>query len=343
MEGDLGSISRAGGDVTNEPLAVVSIDTEEDHWGADAGSETSARNVQQLFRVQELFEKCGARPTYLANYAVLESMESVAVLSHLASKDAVEIGVHCHPWNTPPFRSHESGESMMNRLDVETNTAKVRSVVTRLKGELGVNPQSFRAGRWGFGPTVAGALKPNGLTIDCSVTPGLNWGSEEGPDYTVAPDQPYRFHANDPFTEADDGELFEVPITVGFLRGRSRRLAPIRDRLSRSPVRRTKVVGALDRLGLLTQRTLSPEVASVKDMRALIDAQIQGGASIVHVTFHSSTLLPGATPFVRDATDRRQFLKAIDLILGHCRSQNLQFATISEVAQLVRRGRGTNE
>lgn len=317
------------------PVTVtVSIDTEEDDWGSYRRDGTSAANIECLIELQDLFDRWGARPTYLVNRAPLVAQRAVEILGSVAAREGVEIGAHCHPWNTPPFVD-DSGpvRTMMCTYTAEENRAKLREVKRCLAQELDVVPRSFRAGRWGLGPTVAGPLAAEGFTVDCSVSPFINWSEESGPDYSSAPHLPYRFEPDRPLVPRSDGSMVQLPTTIGFVRGDSRRGAALRRRLEKSWLRRLKVVGLLDRAGLLARRWLSPETSSGETMVRLSAACVRSGQPFLQLTFHSCTLLPGATPFVRDEHDRKRFLASIDRVLGFWAESGFRFRTLAEAGE----------
>ena len=314
-------------------IVTISIDTEEDDWGSYAEQGASTQNIPHLEELQDLFDRWSARPTYLVNRPPLVHGESVRVLGSLASRESVEIGAHCHPWNTPPFRDEGEHRSMMCVHSHDENRAKLREIRRCLQAELGVEPKVFRAGRWGLGPTVAGPLVEEGFEIDCSVSPFEDWSSLGGPDYSDAPHKPYRFHPSEPLRPDPTGSLLQLPTTIGFLSGNHRRRAKARFALERSFVRRLKVVGILDRLGVLTKRWLSPETSSGEVMIRLAEAWVSSGESFLQLTFHSSTLLPGATPFVRTAEDRSRFLSSVDDFLRYCHGSGFVFRTLSEAGR----------
>lgn len=311
----------------------VSIDTEEDDWGSFTFEGERSSNIGRLPELQELFDQSGARPTYLVNRAPLMDRAAVEVLGQLAARDDVEIGAHCHPWNTPPFTGDGIESSMMFNLSRAENRQKLAEVKSRLSSELGVTPRTFRAGRWGFGPSVAHALVDEGFEIDCSVSPFVDWTPIGGPDFSEAPYLPYRFSPDDPLSPDPAGPLIQLPTTLGFLRGRHATSGRVRRSLERSALRRLSVIGLLDWSGLLTLRWLSPETTSGDNMVRLVDAMVRSGADFIQMTFHSCTLLPGATPFVRDEADRRRFLASIGTVLGHCRRSGYHFDTLAGVGR----------
>jgi hypothetical protein len=316
------------------PVITVAIDTEEDNWGAYQETRPTTRNISHLIELQELFDRWGARPTYFVNRPPLISGEALAVLGTLAERDDVEIGGHCHPWNTPPM-SAGNVATMMCNLGFEQNQAKIRDITTRITSELGTRPTTFRSGRWGMGPTVARALAAEGYRIDCSVTPLLDWTATGGPDFSNAPRQPYRFEPADPLTPVPDGSMIEMPATIGFLRGDQQKMAALRHALTRTVLRHSKVLGLLDRAGILCRRPLSPEGASADEMIRLTNRLADASQPVIGITFHSCTLLPGATPYVRSDAERAAFLSRLSLVLDHCRSAGYTFMTMREAAATV--------
>ena len=258
---------------------------------------------------------------------------SVAVLGDLASLECLEIGTHCHPWNTPPLCGEGAHRSMMCTLSHHENGEKLREMGRCLRNELGVVPKVFKAGRWGFGPSVAGPLAEEGYEIDCSVTPFIDWSPEAGPDYSDAPYRPYRFDPADPLQPTPAGGLLELPATVGFLSGDHRSRAKARRWLENSPLRHVKFVGIMDVTGVLARRWLSPETSSGNTMIKLSQAWVSSGQSFLQMTFHSCALLPAATPFVRNKHDRTRFLRSIDEFLSYCSQSGFVFRTLSEAGR----------
>lgn len=319
----------------NRPIVAISIDTEEENWGEfdTPLKDVTTKNIQELGRVQDIFAKWGARPTYLVNYAPLVQADAVNVLGELAALESVEIGAHCHPWNTPPPAA--KNHSMMSDDDRETNRAKIKTVTEKLHRELGVQARVFRAGRWALSSSVSLALSDLGIPIDCSLSPGIDWGHCGGPDFTRAEFGPYRFSPDDPMTPASDGRMIQLPTTVGFLRGESNWQQPLRTSLERSWLSKLKVVGALERFGMLQKRWLSPETSDGSTMVSLTENLLRSGSSFLQLTFHSTTVLPGETPFVADEHERRRFMQSLDEVLGHMSRRGVRFCTLSEAASVL--------
>jgi hypothetical protein len=325
--------------VTEPVRVMVTIDTEEDDWGSYRPRGASVKNIRLLPELMDLWDRFGVRPTYFVNYPPMAVPEASEVLRSLARAGRCEMGVHCHPWNTPPVEeAGEGAATMMSRLPGEVNRAKLAVLTDRFVELFHARPRSFRAGRWGFGPSVARPLHDLGYEADFSVSPFVDWTRIGGPDYTRASQRPYRFDPAEPLVSREGGVLVEVPTSVGFLRGPQRLSARVRGALARSPLARLKVVGLLDSVGLLAQRWISPETSTSREMIRLATSLTRRGLPVLDLTFHSSSLLPGATPFVRTEVDRKQFLVSIESFLAFCSGQGFQYSTASEVAVAVREG-----
>jgi hypothetical protein len=68
----------------------------------------------------------------------------------------------------------------------------------------------------------------------------------------------------------------------------------------------------LSRSGLLNRVMLSPEGSTFDEMRSLTDALYLDGVRTFALTFHSPSLKPGCTPYVRTDRDRDALLATID-------------------------------
>ena len=108
------------------------------------------------------------------------------------------------------------------------------------------------------------------------------------------------------------------------LRGRASNPADTSDRSTRSSndggsvtagsaaLRRLHVPGVLARLGAVRRVRLTPEGFSLRDLRAGTRALIAAGVRVLVFSFHSPSVAPGFTPYVRDPHDRDEFLSRID-------------------------------
>jgi len=180
---------------------------------------------------------------------------------------------------------------MLCNLPYSTVVKKIAVLRNEITQSLGVVPNCFRAGRWGFGSNVAAAIQELGFRVDTSVTPFIDWTPYAGPDCRAAPFGSYQFSPLSVQSIAPGGPLLEVPATIGFLQKNfelCRRVIGWRGLASRM-----HVGGFLERAGMVNLRWLSPELSTGKDMITLARNCLQRGASYLNMTFHSTTLLPG--------------------------------------------------
>ena len=307
----------------------ITIDTEEDDWGAYRSSGFSVENIAQIPRLQNLFDRYGAIPTYLVTYPVVTSDAARAVFLDILAKNHCEIGAHCHPWNTPPFEEEiNARHSMLCNLPRETVVKKIAVLKEEITQSLGLVPQCFRSGRWGFGPHVAVALQQLGFRGDTSVTPFVDWSDYAGPDYRTAPLGMYRFGSGNIQAADPSGSLLEVPATIGFLQRNyelCRRVVRWRAATSR-----LHLIGILERAGLVNLRWLSPELSTGREMVRLAKTYLAHGCSYLNMTLHSTTLFPGKSPYVHTAADLDTFLGHIEILLQFAATEGLVFSPLSQ-------------
>jgi hypothetical protein len=219
-----------------------------------------------------------------------------------------DIGAQLHTWVTPPI-----GEEICVRNTFQCNLspalerAKIAHLTAIVRENFGVAPLLFKAGRHGFGRRTPATLAELGYTIDNSVLPYVDF-SPDGPDYTGAPMQPFWL---DP-----EKRVLEVPTSValvGLLRDLNEMTA--QSLLGRKAAA-MKIPAVLSRLGLLERIRLTPEGIQLSEAKRLTVSQLQRGQRLFVLCYHSSSLLPGGTPYVRNAGDRAQFLRWLEEYLA---------------------------
>ncbi len=319
----------AGGRSTNGKSLVVTIDVEEDDWSDYRAEGATVENLKKIPELQNLFDELGVKPTYLITYPVATDPWGVELLSAYLSEGKCEIGMHCHPWNTPPFEEPlNKRNSMLCHLPEPLQYRKLKTLHETICSNLGVVPSSFRAGRWGFSEGVARSIRRLGYRIDTSVSPFVNWNVYGGPDFTDFKFAPYRFEPDDITEEVEDGALLQVPATVGFLQSnfqRARRLMAISEaRLSKA----LHLKGILWRLELLNKVWLSPELSDSGEMIRL--GELMGRkSSCLNMSFHSSSLLAGLTPFVSSKSEESAFLLKIRKFLEFATDAGIEPMTLT--------------
>lgn len=314
----------------------ITIDTEEDSWDDYWSSSQSLDNVARIPVIQSLFDRYGAVPTYLVSYPVVKNEPASRILLDLYDKGRCEIGAHCHPWSTPPYVEEKKiVNTMLSNLPYKILRDKIEMLHKAIVDKFKVCPICFRAGRWGFDSEVARAIYELGYQIDTSVTPCTDWTDHFGPNFWEAPSLPYRFNPANILVSSLNGYLLEIPPTVGFLQNNSRLCSRILKWLLHSRLSRLRVIGILDRLRILNRRWLSPETRYGHEMILLAKTLIQKGYKHLNMTFHSTSLLPGKSPFVRDENELRIFLNNIEVFLQFAQKHNIVFAPLREGLEII--------
>jgi len=166
---------------------TVTVDNEEEwDWAAGWPVENLAvTNSRALPKFQSLCSRYGVKPTYFTNLAVLDNTESRQTLVEIAQADGVEIGMHIHPWNTPPIEpgtNVTARTTFLRNLPTEIIRAKLSAVYEGF-AKLGLRPTSFRGGRYSSGGVIHEFLQERGFIADCSVVPFTSWPDDGAPDY----------------------------------------------------------------------------------------------------------------------------------------------------------------
>lgn len=293
------------------PLLVVVIDTEaEFDW--ERQPTRRARGVASVKcqeQTQRIFERYGVRPTLVLDYPVSSSPEGYEFVRDLHRSGACEIGAHLQPWDNPPLIEQPTDEnSYPGNLPCELEREKLARLTDTIEKNVGARPRIYKAGRYGVGGRTAGILAGLGYEIDLSVVPGTDLSGKSGPNFLHCQARPYWF-GNDP-------ALLEIPLSVGYtgVLARSVRAAhflTLNERLTA-----LHIPGILARLGLVERITLTPEGVSFAEQQRLTRALLGRGHRVFSLTYHSPSLAPGNTPYVRSAADLRSFLSTIEQYLG---------------------------
>lgn len=292
---------------TKRPQLMVVVDTEEEFDWSQPFSATNRSIESILFQdaAQDLFERVKLKPTYVLDYPIVENEKSVNVIKGYFDRDACTIGSHLQPWVNPPYSEENSNfNSYPGNLSYASEYQKLKELTEMVEKEFGHRPQIYKAGRYGFGASTAKILKSLGYTIDVSVVPHTDFKNVEGPDFS-----PFR---NEPVWLGDDLDILEIPLTRGFA-GTFSFLGPrIFPMIDGSVGSRFHVPGLLARLGLLERITLTPEGISLEELIRLTRKMMASGRRIFCLTYHSSTLMPGGSPYVSTEAERKAFVECIE-------------------------------
>jgi len=246
------------------------------------------------------------RPVYLCDYPIVENDAVCALIGEWLAEGSADIGTHLHPWVNPPHAEDVCvRNSFAGNLPPALERAKLTMLTDRIAERFGQRPVAYRAGRYGIGRNTAQMLIDLGYRLDCSVRSRFDFSAQEGPDFVGFPVQPWWVDAAH--------RLAEMPLSsayVGLMRG-------LGDRLDRV-ARRAPILGSgLSRLGMLERIPLTPEGVGAHECIRAIDALLDDGLAILSFSFHSPSVEPGHTLYVRTQADVEQFYRWWDTVLAH--------------------------
>ncbi|MFH1919984.1 MAG: polysaccharide deacetylase family protein [Planctomycetota bacterium] len=303
---------------------IVTIDTEEEGlWGGRyPRTGNTVENIRGVPRFQSLCDRFGIRPTYLLDAPVTEDDEAVELFRGLQDDGRAEIGAHLHPWCNPPYREEVSAHtSYLCNLPESLQREKLTWLTEMIEARFGRRPTSFRAGRYGLDIVGARILAELGYLVDSSVIPFTDYSRDGGPNFEDAPHTPYFIDGEDLRRPHETGFLLEVPVSVGFNRPDFSRAHAIRQAAMRPWLRRLRAVGMLDRLGIVRKIKFSPEQADAQSMKQLVDAYLAQQAPAIVMMFHSSSLVPGYSPYVKTQDKLEGFHRRLEETFDYCLGQ----------------------
>ena len=308
---------------------LVTIDTEEEFdWGQPLARENQGlEHLAGIAPFQQFCEEEGVVPLWLVDWPVASSPLAAEILAPALASGRAEIGVQLHPWVNPPFDEEVTPHnSYVGNLPEGLERAKLNALRDLIEDRFGLAPLIYRAGRYGLGPHTAEILHDAGIAIDTSVRPLFDYASSGGPDYRGFPLHPYWLD--------DDCQLLELPLTTtywGMLRRQGDFVFP---RLWRLPALR----GILARLGLLERIPLTPEGVSVEEAIRGIDMALDDGLPLLVLSFHSPSLRPGHTPYVRSEDDLEALYDWWRRIFAYLERRGVQPTTVKQIMAQVLRG-----
>jgi len=124
-----------------------------------------------------------------------------------------------------------------------------------------------------------------------------------------------------PFWLDDDQGLLEIPVTAGFtgiLRSYGRFLHP---RIGTARLHALRVPALMARSGLLNRVRLTPEGIGIEEAKTLTRTLLGDGQRVFQLSFHSTSLVPGSTQYVRDEGDLSRFIAWLRTYLTFFRAE----------------------
>jgi hypothetical protein len=290
------------------PILSVVVHTEEEFdWTRSEfdRNSTAVTHMRYTDRVQDIFDSAGIVPTYVVDYPIANQEDGWRPLRRFADEGRALIGAHLHPWVSPPYTEEITRRnSYPGNLPREVEHDKLKRLTTRITDNFGRPPKVYLAGRYGNGPNSHAILEELGYEVDISVNVPMDFTDDGGPDYSS--------RTNHPFWFGERRRLLGLCYTgafVGWLPVSKRMVF----RMANQPwLSRTKLPGILARLRMVDRLGLSPEGFHRHEFRRLTKSLLHDGFRVFVFYFHSPSVQPGCTPYVRTDADLRDFL-------GKCR------------------------
>lgn len=314
----------------SQPLyLVITIDVEEEGLfsGSYPQSGAGVANVAELKRLEFIPQEFGFPLTLLVTYPVAQNPAAREVLVSWQREYGAEIGVHLHPWNTPPFRDLPHPEPIPTaKLPPALLEAKLGSLVHCLTETFAQPPCSFRMGRFDWSTHLLEILPRFGLKVDSSMVPLSFKG--DGPQNFLAPADPFWLD----FRAAPGLRLLEVPVTMVPVWAWSAKA--LHHLAGLFPGKGGEAL--LSRFRFVGAAGIHPAWFPRFSMYLAVRLHQRRGGRVLTLFLHSSELLPGGSPdFPNAAAVERLVAKLRDFLTWLVKRSPVTGVTLSGLHDLL--------
>ncbi len=283
-------------------LLAVSIDVEEEGLFSNRyeTGDVPATNVPELSLLDPIFRALDIRPTLMVSYQAMRTP----------------------PLQDLPYPEPVPSEMMPRELLV----AKLNSLLYLFRG-AGIQPVSFRMGRFNIGPKMLSVLSEMGIRVDSSVAPMRK--SYGGSTRLYGPVDPYFPDEQDPY-RTGSCRILEVPVTIVPL---TKRLGFFLEGLGNTALVPEGWISWLAmNIGSLPAQ---PAWTGLKRLKAAAKLHRARGGKVLSVFFHSSELMPGGYPGHPTYEHVRRFLEKLASFFSWIKKDlAAQSVTLAELAEL---------
>jgi hypothetical protein len=282
---------------------VVFVDVEEEFdWDVPLSRDNrSVEAVAALPEAHARFAAAGVPLALMLDHPVADDARAIDLIGPLQTGGST-IGAQLHPWVNPPFdEALTPRNSFAGNLPRDLEAAKLDALTDAIAAAFGTRPTGYRAGRYGIGPNTFELLAERGYRLDSSMRPGFDYRAVGGPDFSALGNHAFRV-----------GGLIELPSTTVFT-GVARRGGA---GLYRAAGCVPKGRAVLARSRLLQRIPLTPEGIPIAEALEAVCVAVGEGVRVLSFAFHSPSLAPGHTPYVRDDAALRAFWEWWDRVLA---------------------------
>ena len=298
---------------------TVFVDVEEEFdWRAPLDARNRATTAMATFPdAHRRFAERGVALNCMVDHPIATDPAAVAILARVVEDGRSEIGTQLHAWVNPPFGNDPvPAATYAGNLPRALEAAKLETLTAAITTAFSTPPRAYRAGRYGIGPCSFDLLARLGYRIDSSVRPGYDYGADGGPDFSMHDASAYR----------DEG-IVELPLTTVFTGHARRGGGALYRTLGRVPKGR----GVFARTGLLSRIALTPEDMPIEAALEAVAVAAGEGLRLLNLSFHSPSLAPGHTPYVRDAADLKRFHAWWATMLDELDRRGILNASLNEI------------
>lgn len=274
----------------SRPLYLtITIDVEEEGLFSRSYPRSGSKvtNVAELRRLEFIPRDFGFPLTLLTTYPVAQDPAAREVLISWQQEHGAEIGVHLHPWNTPPFTDLPDTEPIPTaRLPLPLVEDKLDTLVECLTERFGAPPRSFRMGRFDWSSGLLALLPQFGLRVDSSMVP-LTIKGEGFRNFLTQPDPSWLEAPSSTRQGLLEAPVTMVPVWPASARVLHRLAGLLSKDTGQSLLSRYRFVGAAG---------IHPAWFPLFSMLLAASLHRRRGGRVLTLFLHSSELLPGGSP-----------------------------------------------
>ena len=302
---------------------LMTIDTE-----CDKSNDWSTRypfsfkNILEAIpgRLQPLFNKYRSQPTYLISPEVMKNPDCIKVFKNL--QGVYELGTHLHGEYIEPHSNYASKTTSDYQVDYsyEVEYDKMYNLTNLFESSFGFRPLSFRAGRFGIGPSTLRILNKLNYKTDSSIYPQKIIRTKNYKlNHYGYPLKPYFPDLKRTLRTARPGNetILEVPITV---QARLFQLLPAFIGRAFAPsVLFMRLAQILFGKNLIETHSLRPSRTSEQDLIDIINSYLSlhsyNEPVFLNMMFHSNEIYPGSSPYAENNDEVTAWLGRLEHVL----------------------------
>ena len=283
-----------------KPKLIVTVDTEERFdWNGFDDMSFACCDPADIDRFQETCAEAEIEPLYLLTYPLLKDKQTAAYFRGLREAGLAECGLHLHQWATPPGDFPGEYFSFQKNLPRAAHLEKLQTLAAAFEEEFGERALSHRAGRYGVAPEDYELLARIGVEYDFSPSAGFDFSSLGGADFSGLSNAPFIANGG---PKNGDWRIHVTPLCGARAINRTSLFLKQRRKQSAFSAARRKPPP------MTTPMRLSPEGASLNDLKGLTRRLVADDTPVLTFTLHSTSLTEGANPYARSKGDADRML-----------------------------------